>query len=290
MKSRFLRGLLPVLISGLTFGLMPGVVTACYKLGATRETMVVGRYLVLVLVLLPFVLRKKDTFKIYKKHFWPLLAVSAAGAATPLMLYGAYNHMATGIVTTLHFLYPAFVMLLELIVFRKRISGRRWLCLALCAGGVLFMMDPAGGLNGIGLALTAGCTLTWTLYIFGMDHLRPEGASSLQMMFYVSLNSFAILFIYGLISGGLHPQLEIGGWLAVFGACAAIAVLGSLLFAVGIRNTDGQTAAIASTLEPITSMVFGVLALGEPFHWRLVAGAVLILTAVVLVSLPEKKA
>ena len=288
-EKRFFCGLLPILISGMTFGLLPGAVTICYKLGATRETMLVGRYLVLILVLLPFVLRKKGAFRVYKEHFWPLFAVSAAGAATPLMLYGAYRHMATGMVTTLHFLYPALVMLLEWIFFKKHITTRRWLCLALCAGGVFFMTSPAGGINGVGLALTLGSTITWSLYIIGVDHFRPEGVSSLQMMFYVSLNSFAILLVYGWISGGLHPTLDARGWLAVAGVCAATAILGSLLFIVGIRHTDGQTAAIASTLEPITSIIFGVLALNEPFQWRSAVGSVLILAAVVLVSLKEKE-
>ena len=54
-EKRFFCGLLPVLISGMTFGLLPGAVTICYKLGATRETMLVGRYLVLILVLLTLI-------------------------------------------------------------------------------------------------------------------------------------------------------------------------------------------------------------------------------------------
>ena len=163
------------------------------------------------------------------------------------------------------------------------------LCLALCVAGVLFMLEPGGTASFWGLFYTTASTVTWSLYILWMDHLRPEGVSSLQMIFYVALDGVVMLLLYAVIAGRFSLALPAEGLLAVAGTSLVIAVFGSLLFALGIRKTDAQTAAIASTLEPITSVAVGVLFLSEPLTWRSVVGSVLILTAVVLVSLPEKK-
>ena len=115
------------------------------------------------------------------------------------------------------------------------------------------------------------------------------GVSSVQMMFYVSVDGTVILALYALITGTLFVDLPLKGVLAVIGATLMIAIFGSLFFALGIRSTDAQTAAIASTLEPITSLAAGAIFLGETVGVRSLIGALLILAAVVLVSIAEKK-
>ena len=61
------------------------------------------------------------------------------------------------------------------------------------------------------------------------------------------------------------------------------------LFQLGIRYTGAVAAAILSTLEPITSVILGVLVLGELFTTRKIAGCVCILFSVVLIAAAGKK-
>ncbi len=283
------NGLWMVLISGFIFGIMPLAVTLCYRLGAVKQTMLLARYFVLAVILLPVVLRQKDTFRLYKDNFPKLLLLSAAGASTPLFLYSAYECQSTGLTTTLHFLYPSAVVLLDRIFYRKKITGKKAISLLLCLAGVVLLLDlrESGSLKG--LLFTFASVVTWSLYIVLMDHLRPEGVSSFQMMFYVSVNGLALLSVYVLASGVDPFALTGAGWLAVTGACLVIALFGTLFFALGIRKTDAQTAAIASTLEPITSLAAGAIFLRESLRVQSVIGSVLILAAVVLVAISEKK-
>ena len=62
-----------------------------------------------------------------------------------------------------------------------------------------------------------------------------------------------------------------------------------MFFLIGVRYTGAQTASIASTLEPITSMIIGILFMAEPFSIRTVISAVMILSAVVLLSAFDEK-
>ena len=64
-----------------------------------------------------------------------------------------------------------------------------------------------------------------------------------------------------------------------------ISVFGVLFFASGVRETDAQVSAIASTLEPITSIFVGVVFLKEKITPLTAIGAVMILAAVILLSL-----
>ena len=75
------------------------------------------------------------------------------------------------------------------------------------------------------------------------------------------------------------------GWAAAtaFAVCVSfIAVLG---FQIGVKYTGGQSAAILSTLEPITSVMVGITVYGESFSAKGVAGCVLILAATVIVAM-----
>ena len=278
-----------VLVSGFTFGIMPLAVTVCYRLGAVKQTVLISRFLLLALVLLPVVLGQKGTFRLYVRNFWKILLLSAACAITPVFLFSAYEYQSTGLTTTLHFLFPSAVVLFDRMIYRKKLTRRKGICLLLCVAGVLLLLDYSESGSAAGVALAFASVVTWALYIVLMDHLRPEGVSSVQMMFYVSVDGTVILALYALITGTLFVDLPLKGVLAVIGATLMIAIFGSLFFALGIRSTDAQTAAIASTLEPITSLAAGAIFLGETVGVRSLIGALLILAAVVLVSIAEKK-
>ncbi len=289
VKKGFWTGLVLVLISGFVFGVMPLAVTFCRAGGASKEMILTGRYLALALVLLPVAIRRKNTFRLLFKNLWRILLLSAASAVTPLLLYSAYEYQSTGLTTSLHFLYPVAVMVLERIFYKTKLTRRKALCLALCAAGVVLMVEPGVTASARGLLFTAASVLTFSLYILWMDHLRPEGVSSLQMIFCMALVGAALLLPYAIVAGGFSVSVSAAGIAAVAGTALVCAVCGTLFLSLGIRKTDAQTAAIASTLEPITSVALGVLFLNESLSWRTAAGSVLILAAVVLISLPGRK-
>ena len=61
------KGLLLVVISGIVFGIMPSTVAYCYTQGATPVLMMLSRSVLFELVLLPIMLRTKNTWELYRK-------------------------------------------------------------------------------------------------------------------------------------------------------------------------------------------------------------------------------
>ncbi len=287
------KGLLMVIISGIVFGAMPGAVTLCYGQGAVPELMVFFRYAMLTLVLIPFIVKEKSTWKIYKAHFFEFLLLSLVGVVTPLLLYTAYHHMATGLVTTVHFLYPAIVVLLSVVFLKEKMSVLRIVALVLSLAGIVVMADFSGEISLVGILVTLASAVTWALYIVLLHRVKVPGISSIQILFFVSINSLVLMGIYGFATGAFLsaiPGVTWLGWILMPVVSLVIAVFGSAFFAFGVRKTDAQLSAIASTLEPIVSILVGIIFLKEGFTARTIIGCVLVLAAVVLLALPEKKA
>ena len=69
----------------------------------------------------------------------------------------------------------------------------------------------------------------------------------------------------------------------------AASIVGVVLFQIGVSLIGPQNASILSTFEPITSITLGVLIYREPFGLKTALGAGLILLAVTLLSLAEKR-
>ena len=279
------KGLFLVIASGIVFGIMPSAITFCYSQGANKLLVLLFRYLTLTAVLFPIVAKQKNTWSLYRKNWLKFFLLSLAGVSTPLLLYSAYSLLPTGVVTTIHFLYPTIVALACVFVFHEKLSKLKLVCLILCVTGMLFMLDTSGQtLNAVGLVITVASSLTWATYIVLLDKLDFQDATSTQIMFCVSVNGVVLALIVALASGMLAVSVPVVGWLAIVGTSIFISVCGALFFAIGVRETDAQVSSIASTLEPITSLLVGVLILNEGITVLSAIGAVLILTAVILLS------
>ena len=284
------KGLLFVIISGIVFGVMPSAVSYCYAQGATTVMMVFFRYFLLSAVLL---LRRRTLgglwtdFLMYAKTLLPL---GLCGAATPMLLFSAYRYLPTGVTTTIHYLYPMLVTLLCVAVFREKINRTKLLCVLLCLVGIGSMLDlSGGGLSRLGIVLAAASSVTWACYIVFLDKLDYGKLPSADIMLYVALISQSLFLVYGLITRSFSLDMKPMGWGAVLLTDLVIAIFGSLFFALGARRTNAQAAAIASTLEPIVSILIGAVFLHETVNLRTAVGMVLILTAVILLSVNENK-
>ena len=286
------KGLLMVIISGLVFGAGPFVVKTAYQEGARPEIFIFFRYASLSLVLLPFALRKRSVFKAFAKHIGVFLLLAALSIATPLLLYLDYNFMSTSIATTIHFLYPALVAVISVVFLREKLSARRLISVLLCGAGIVLMMEFGGEITLPGVLIAAASALTWAVYIVVLSRLKEPEMGTEHILFFIAVLSFVLITTVMLLDGAFADcvrQMTPLGWLLSAGMGLVTSVFGVAFFAFGVRKTDAQLAAIASTLEPIACVVLGIILLGESFSLRTGIGAVLILSAVILLAWPRKE-
>ncbi len=170
---------------------------------------------------------------------------------------------------------------------RSRALGRTGvITIALALAGLgLLTGRPGGGLSetavlaSAGLALLsaagfAAVTLLGTSPVAGLDELTLNG-------FAFSLGGLALLPVAAALGGGLgfRPTLASAGLLAALGT-GPTAVAYTLYFR-GLRKASASTGALLSLIEPLTAAVLAALVLGNRLSATGVAGAVMLLAAVV---------
>ncbi len=181
---------------------------------------------------------------------------------------------------------PVIVTIAEQAAGRRALgrAGAVTLALALAGLGLLVGL-PGGGLSegavlaGAGLALLsaaafAAVTLSGPSLVTGVDALTLNG-------FGFILGGAALLPLAAAFSGGLgfRPGLAAAGLLAALAAGPTAAAY--LLHFRGLRNAAASTAALLTLIEPLAAAVLAALVLGDRLGVTGLAGAVLLLAAVV---------
>jgi len=178
-----------------------------------------------------------------------------------------------------------------IVAIAEQVRGRRapgragviTIAMALAGLGLLVGL-PGGGfseaavLASTGMALLsaagfAAVTLIGTSPVTGLDELTLNG-------FGFSLGGMALLPLAAVLGGlGFRPSLASAGLLAALGI-GPTAVAYTLYFR-GLRKAPASTAALLSLIEPLTAAVLAALVLGNRLSATGIAGAVMLLAAVV---------
>lgn len=283
-------GFIAVIISAIIFGSMPLIAKIIYSNGGNAVSLIFYRFFLSLPILYCLVKKSKNIdIKITRVEFMNLIIVSLFGySATAILLFISYNYISTGMATTLHFVYPIFVVLGGIIFYKDKPNLLKILCVALCTVGViLFSKDSgSGSLLGIVLAFVSG--ITYSFYILFIDKSGLKEMYPFKLTFYLCLISSVIAFLYSLITGTFTMNIALQGWLLTILLSIMVSVGAVSLFQYGIKSVGPQNTAIFSTFEPITSVIIGIIAFKEVFDLRTLIGSVFILSAVVITASSER--
>ena len=136
------------------------------KEGAAIESILFFRYAIAVLFLGGFLLLSKQSFKISWKQAGVLLILGLLYTSSSVFLFEAYNYIASGLATTIIFLYPVLVAII-MVFLRVVPSWPVWLSIILTFVGVVIMTqsDSTQTINPIGVILSLGSALVYALFI-----------------------------------------------------------------------------------------------------------------------------
>jgi len=208
-----------------------------------------------------------------------------------LMLYSAYSYIPVGIATTLHFLYPLFVMLYHLIISRKfpgmlKLAG---LVLGL-AGAMLLVETGTDGLSPFGMTLALLSGVVFAAYIIVLQKEAQQPLPLYRLMTVTYFSGAVVCAVFGLAIGRLTVSLTPAAWGYAAATALLVSIGGSAVFQAGVRIVGDADAAVYSLFEPLTSILFGLLLLGESFTVRKAASCALILLGLLLTALADRKA
>ncbi len=213
------------------------------------------------------------------------------GFVTGVLLYTSYTYISVGLSTCAHFSFPLILAAIYVIVYKEKFSRTKLIALGLGVAGIWFFLEGDARINPFGMMTALLSGFTYAAYLVVMDRRGLKAMDGFKLSFYCCVFSSLWLGLFGLIRN--YPFLGIlgkGAWMYLAATALLISVLGNTMIPVAVRNVGATVTGIAGILEPVTSVLMGVLLLGEPFGLRGAAGALCVLTATVLLGLEKNPA
>ena len=257
------------------------------------------RYLLASLVILLFLtLREKRGGKgLIPKDAAERGALLQGGLVMGTLLMTATNLQQYGVGLTtagkagfLTALYIVLVPLLGLFL-HKRVRPAVWLGIAVAVAGLYFLSFAAGGVPafGSGDLFVLLCALVFSVHILAIDHYTKlaDGVALSCLQFAVAAGESMVL---GLILEGFPAAAVLDALFPILYAGVISGGVGYTLQIVAQEDGDPTVVSLLLSLESLFAVVSGALILGERLTAREYWGCALMLCAVVLVQLPEKKA
>ena len=290
INKKLFTGYLLVILSAFLFGCMPLITTHIYKQGITRESAVLLRNLLALPVLGVLSLIQNKSLKIPVKSLPAISIIALMGCCiTPLLLFTAYPLIGPGTTTVFHFIYPAVVVLLGMLLFKKKVSAGTAIAVALCIVGIGLFYDPKQKLDLMGCIIALASGVTYAIYVVLLSVFKYKSISGFRLSFYISLVCAAVMLVVCIATNKLTFPTNFLGWALCILMALVISVSAVVMFQKGAFLIGGERASILSTVEPITGVVTGYFFLEEKMSVGMIIGSVLVIIASILIAVFDAK-
>ena len=277
-------GIIFILISGASFGLLPWFARIAYDHGTEPLGMLAVRFtFASVLLLAAQRIRNTDAPRPDKKLSIQLFLLGAVGyAPQATFFFFGVERIDTSLATVIFYTYPVFVVLASWLVFKHRPSVRMAVCLIAAVIGTALTAGQVASGSWLGVALMFGASTWYTGYILISSKIVSKAGAFVSLTYVMVGAATAHLALLALLQPSL-PQDGIG-WLAVCAAAIVSTVIAMGFFFAGVSRIGPGEAAVFSTIEPVVSIAVGVLALNEQLTTARFLGALFVLVSVAVLA------
>ncbi|WP_419544985.1 DMT family transporter [Odoribacter laneus] len=272
-------------IAAATYGMNPLFALPLYKTGMDPDSVLFFRYLFAIPLLGIMIKARGRNFKLKRKQIIPLIIMGLLISISSLALFQSYNYMEAGIASTLLFVYPIMVALIMSFFFKEKLTIQTVLCilLALAGIGLLYKGGDGATLSLVGIGLVMASSLSYAIYIVGVNQSVLKDVATLKLTFYVLLFGLTLFLVR--VDFGVHLFI-VDKWY-LWGNLLALAVfptaISFLCTTRAVQYIGSTPTAILGALEPVTAVFFGVTIFGESLTPRLIGGILMIILAVTLI-------
>lgn len=289
--------LMPI-ISGAMWGSAGIFVRKLTELGMNSYTVVSVRVVLAVLILAVWLgIYDKNLLKIKLKDLWIFVAGGVVGMFGLNICYNfAISELSLSLAAVLLSLSPVFVLFMAAILFKEKITSKKVICMTIAIAGCVL----ASGV------LESASTMRWSVkgiivgtigaFFYGVYGIISKTA--MERGYHAFTTTFYCLFMVMLVVIPLTNwklvtnvvvanPVKMSVFLVIHSLCTS--VLPYILYTFSIRYIDAGMASILASGEPVAAMIFGVIFFSEIPTVLSVVGIVLVIVALALLSMPDKK-
>lgn len=285
------KGITFGVLAGIIYGSTPILAKLTYLEGSNSIALTLYRNLLsvpFIFVMLKYKGYKKNDFKITSVEFKKVAILASLGPTlTALTLYGAYNYISVGMSTTIHYIYPVLVTVASILIFKEKISAEKVIALILSTIGIMLFFEGNFNIVGVMLALISG--VIYAVHILYIDKSGLNTMYPFKLNFYLTIFASVYLFVFSAASGNLTFSLTPKGWIYTTLIAFFVSFLANTFIFISVKNAGPTITSIVGMLEPITSVVLGILILKEPVSYKIIVACILILAGVLVVTMAKDK-
>ena len=288
-----IKGILYAAVSSSTFGLAPFFSLTLLLAGFSAFEVLSYRWGVATIALTLFGWCSGCSFRLEKKDFLVVLLLSLLRAVTSFSLLMAYQNIATGVASTIHFMYPLAVSLVMMYFFQEKKS--LWVMFAVfmsLLGAAMLSSGELEAKNGdtiVGLVAACISVFSYAGYIVGIRMTRAVRINSTSLTCYVMGLGTVLYFIGALTTSGLRLVADGYTWLIILGLALPATAISNITLVRAIKYAGPTLTSILGAMEPLTAVVIGVFVFKELFTLNSAIGIILILLAVSVVIFRKQK-
>ena len=288
-----IKGILYAAVSSSTFGLAPFFSLTLLLAGFSAFEVLSYRWGVATIALTLFGWCSGCSFRLENKDFLVVLLLSLLRAVTSFSLLIAYQNIATGVASTIHFMYPLAVSLVMMYFFQEKKS--LWVMFAVfmsLLGAALLSSGELEAKNGdtiVGLVAACVSVFSYAGYIVGVRMTRAVRINSTVLTCYVMGLGTVLYFIGALTTSGLRLVADGYTWLIILGLALPATAISNITLVRAIKYAGPTLTSILGAMEPLTAVVIGVFVFKELFTLNSAIGIILILLAVSVVIFRKQK-
>lgn len=292
MKHRYTAA---VLLAGILWGIIGLFVRALNAAGfGSMQIVFIRAFFSMTVLLFVLLICKPSMLKIRLRHLWCFIGTGLCSLTFFNFCY-FYTMTVTSLSVAAVLLYtaPVFVVVMSAVLFKEKLTVMRLVCLILALLGCVLVtgvLSDAQSISKIGILTGLGAGIGYALYsIFGRYALE-RGYHTLTVNFWTFL--IATVSLLGFARLGEISATVVKGefpWMSAICLAVLSTVLPYLFYTYGLTGMEGGRASVLATVEPVVATVMGVLCFHESLSLASVCGMALVLLAVVLLNLPQKR-
>jgi drug/metabolite transporter (DMT)-like permease len=292
-SKRFATGLILAIVGSIAFSGKAIIVKLAYRYGVDAVTLIMYRMLFalpIFAVMAWWASRGKDALT--RNDWLGIFGLGFTGYYLASYLdFAGLAYISAALERLILYLNPTLVLLLGWFLYKKRMSSLQIWAMALSYAGILLVFGHEINIQAIhnsdtalGALLVFGSAVSYAIYLsYSGEMVKKLGSMRLvglatTVACLLCIAQFLILRPLGAMV--VAPQVI---WLSVLNAtlCTAVPVLAVMM---AIERIGAPLTAQTGMIGPMSTILMGVFILGEPLNAWIIAGTVLVLGGVYLVS------
>ena len=290
-----LAGFIITFIGSLLFSTKAIIVKLAFAATHTDAVTLLGLRMIFALpfyLVAAFIVSNKTTnVKMTKRQWLIVIALGLTGYyLSSLFDFIGLQYISAGLERLILFLYPTFVVIINAVIFKQKISRVQNLALLLTYAGIGIAYFGELNIKNnnseflFGSLMVLLCAITFAIYLVGSGRIIPTTGSTKFTAYAMLAATFGILTQNVVVNNVGNFYTGNGLWWYGITLAILATVIPSFMMANGMKKIGSNNVAIVSSIGPVSTILQAHFILGEPMLTEQIAGTILVIAGVLLIG------